>query len=203
MLKNSWKQSNSGCHSESLIPNRLDTEILLVIFISPGMSEISFHHWSGTDYLLSWVSQHLYSAQIILRIFPLSFTGLALSSLCEPRLGLLHVVIRSIFLLEGFYWETAGIPLLWRCSHTVLRPLPDTARNSIFVFQHIQIQHRQDHPIRESTIDGILLLKYFGRFQPPWFFAPGFLVVLYYCINCAGKISIYCGSDLTILFSEL
>lgn len=112
MVKNSWKQSKSGCQSESLNPNRLETEILLIIFISLDMSEISFHHWSGTDYLLSWVSQYLFSAEIILHIFPLSFTGLGLSSLCEPSLSLLDVVIRSIFLLEGFCWETAAIPLL-------------------------------------------------------------------------------------------
>lgn len=132
MVKNSWKQSNNGCESESLIPNRLETEILLIIFISPDMPEISFHHGRGTDYLLSRVSQHLFGAQIILHIFPPTFTGLGLSSLCEPSLSVLDVVIRSFFLLERFCWETAGIPLLKRSTHTVLWPLPDTVRNSIF-----------------------------------------------------------------------
>lgn len=106
------------------------------------------------------------------------------------------------FLLEGFCLETAGTPLLQRSSHTELWPLLDTVRN-IFVLLHKKvIQPRsQDHYDRQSTICVVLLPKYFKIFQP-CFYVPGLLVVLNNCINSTEKITISCGSDLMILFSE-
>lgn len=195
MVKNRWKQSNRCCQSESSIPNRLGTEILSFIFLSLGMSEISFHHWSGTDNLLPWVSQHLFSAQIFLHVFPLRLSALGFWSLCESSLGLSDVLIESIFWLEGFCWVTAASPLPQRFNHGVPQPLPDTVGNSIFEWQNTQKQS-QDHPVRQSTGFGMSLPKYFRRFQPLSFHVCGFLVAVYNCINCAGK-------NNHLLFSEV
>lgn len=132
--KNRWKQSNRCCQSASLIPHGFGAEILSFVFLSLGMSEISFHHWSGTGNLLSGVSQHLFSAQIFLHVFPLCLPALGFWSLCEPSLSLLDVLIESIFWLGGLCWVSAASPLLQRFNHGVPQPLPEQG-NSIFVLQ--------------------------------------------------------------------
>lgn len=138
MAKNRWKQSNRCCQSESLIPNRFGTGILSFVFLSLGMSEISFHHWSGTDNLLSWVSQHLFSAQIFPHVFPLSLPALGFWSLCKPSLSLLDVLIESNFWLGGLCWVTAASPLLQKLTTACHNPCQN--REAAFLcYKHTNI----------------------------------------------------------------
>lgn len=173
MAKNRWKQSNRCCQSESLIPNRFGTEILSFVFLSLGMSEISFHHWSGTDNLLSWVSQHLFRAQIFLHAFPLSLPALGFWSLCESNLLLLDALIKSIFWLEGFCWVTADSPLLQRFNPGVPQPWQARLEMDFCTIKHINTAEPPCQAIHQLWGTAAWTLWKISAFVFPCFWVPG------------------------------